>query len=184
MSPHSVTSEQRPTKFTEREHAQSPAKGSDLPRALNSAQSFHTPSPTELISQELSPGRESMYSHRSSPLKRAPTSNNQNASDREKQIDNLSRNLKKKIEEVFRAEDANKDLAEKIQKLKVQSDLSAKIAKEDYSLLQKELNRTSNVKVALEKEVTDLESEMIKFKSKANYLEIENRALMEESIKV
>lgn len=186
MSPHSHTSEYRPTnKLSEREF-NSPPKEVEASKALSPTQSIQSPvaSPNELISQEVSPGRESLYSHKSSPIRRAPGTASHQHVDREKQIDNLSRNLKKKIEEVFKAEDSNKQLQEKIQRLKEQSELTSKIAKEDYALLQKELNRTSNIKEALEKEVTEIESHLLSLKSKANHLEIENRALQEESLKV
>lgn len=125
--------------------------------------------------------RDSVASYKSSPANRQTS---QNIGEKDKQIENLSRTLKKKIEEVLRAEDLNRDLAQKMRKLQEDSDLTTKIAREEYNNLQREFERTENLKNSLAEEITELQEELDRLKSRANQLELENRALREDSQKV
>lgn len=119
-----------------------------------------------------------------SPGKHPTSPKAQTISEKDKQINNLSRNLKKKIEDVLRVEDLYKQTAEKMRKLQEQSDLNSKISKEEFLLLQKELNRTTDTKEVLENEIIEMQIHLDELKSKANELELENRALQEDSMRV
>lgn len=133
------------------------------------------------IGRDQTPIRDSVTSFKSSPANRQSS---QAVIEKDKQIENLSRTLKKKIEEILRAEDLNRDLTQRLNKLQENSDLSSKIAREEFQNIQRELERTENLKESLAVEISELQSELDYLKSRANQLELENRALKEDSQKV
>jgi len=104
--------------------------------------------------------------------------------EKDKKIEALSRTLQHKIEEVLKADSLNRELTERMRRLEDTSDLNSRIAKEEYQTILKELNRTENAKNALSNEISALQNQLNQLISRANYLELENKALKEESLKV
>lgn len=131
-----------------------------------------------------SPKRDSFRSFNQSPHESVKPTQFQLPAEKDRIISNLTKTLKQKTEEILIVEDQNKQLAEKLQKIQETSGLASKIAKEEYLMLQKELQRTEDIKISLNEEIAHLQSNLDQVISKANNLELENRSLREDSLRV